>query len=274
VGALIDLQAPPERPDHPILRRPETLLPAPAGVAAVVTGSAGFLGTRVLRHLNAPEDGLGVAFDLPESVLDIAVLRRLCEPGDWCLHLAADKYATSAEDRPGQVADLNVRGTQNVVDAFGPNVVLASTCKAADPMTVYGASKLIAERIVLNAGGRVVRLVNVLGSTGSVVEQWNRLPLAKSLPVTSCKRYWMTPDEASRLLVAATGWPSGRYTLAAPLSGGPTAVMSVATRLFPGRRLRSIPLRRGDRPVERVVAEYESLEPFADGVLRIRHPFD
>jgi hypothetical protein len=50
--------------------------------------------------------------------------------------------------------------------------------------------------------------------------------------------------------------------------------MSVATRLFPGRRLRSIPLRRGDRPVERVVAEYESLEPFADGVLRIRHPFD
>ncbi|HWT24540.1 MAG TPA: polysaccharide biosynthesis protein [Solirubrobacteraceae bacterium] len=237
------------------------------GAHVLVTGSGGFIGQRVVGLLTA-HWAWPVSCEPPDRcVLD----PRLLPEADWCIHLAAHKYATTAEDAPAHVADLNIRGTQNVVDRYGPNVVLASTCKAADPMTVYGASKLIAERVVLNAGGRVVRLVNVIGSTGSVVEQWAQLPEHAPVPVTDCYRMWMTRREAARLLLAATAWPSGRYALDLP---GPEPVFAMAARLHPGRPTVRVPLRRGDRRVERLVAESEIAEPWVPGVIRIEHPAD
>jgi FlaA1/EpsC-like NDP-sugar epimerase len=148
-----------------------------------------------------------------------------------------------------------VLGTGNVVRAV-PRVVLASTCKAAAPITCYGASKFIAERAVLNAGGSVVRLVNVLGSAGSVTEVWDAVPEGEPIPVTNCDRMFMDPDHAARLLVGALDRPSGRY--------GPNGVVSVhmdvmARRLHPNRKKIRVPLRNGDRPVERLSNEYERI---------------
>ena len=175
------------------------------------------------------------------------------ETFDRCIHLAAHKYATTAEELPEQVAELNIRGTANVVRASGCPVILASTCKAADPCTVYGASKLIAERIVLNAGGTVVRLVNVVGSTGSVLEIWDQTE--GPIPVTDCKRMWIGASRAASLFVRALTLEPGRY---APLVGPPTTVASLAESYAPEREYEPVPLRRGDRPVERLVGEYET----------------
>jgi FlaA1/EpsC-like NDP-sugar epimerase len=253
------------------LGRQETHLPLPAlkGLTVAVSGSGGYIGSRVMGLL-AECGAIPVQCDLPYE----NVLKKLSLPdADWCLHLAAHKYATTAEDSPALVADVNVRGTANVIERYGSNVVLASTCKAADPMTVYGASKLIAERVALNAGARVVRFVNVLGSTGSVLDLWADVPEYAPVPVAVwCERMWMTEDEAMRLMVAAMGWPSGRYCPDVP---EPERMEQFARRaLGPDRTLTPIRPRRGDRERERLIAEYETAAPYVPGVLRINHPAD
>jgi FlaA1/EpsC-like NDP-sugar epimerase len=233
----------------------------------LVTGSGGFIGQRVGALLE--EHGATVLGCEPPNG-DVLYAASLPD-ADYCIHLAAHKYATTAEDTPATVADLNIRGTANVIDRYGPNVVLASTCKAADPMTVYGASKLIAERIVLNAGAKVVRFVNVCGSVGSVAEIWADTPADEPLKVTSCYRMWMTEAEAVRLLIAALDWPTGRYALDVP---DPEAVWETMKRLHPNRTYDFMPPRRGDRVRERLVAEYETTVPHVSGVVAIKHPAD
>lgn len=236
----------------------------------LVTGGHGFLGQLVCGLLQ--EQGHeALPFDLPLDVLDARALVRASAQADACIHLAAHKHAPYGEDQPAEVAETNIVGTRNVVTVFGPNVVLASTCKAADPMTCYGASKLIAERIALNAGGKVVRLVNVWGSSGSVAEIWQQIPAGHPLPVTESHRMTITPGQATDLMCGALDWPCGRY---APDCGEPVSMASIARTLFPGRDLSVIPLRRGDRPVERLLGEYERARPWSEGAIRIEHPAD
>lgn len=235
----------------------------------LVTGSSGYIGRRVMCQLDlAGYDA--VPFDLPHDVLDEDALTVASQGVDACIHLAAHKHAGHGEDDPATVALDNINGVQNVVAEFGPNVVFASTCKAADPMTCYGASKLIGERIVLNAGGRVVRLVNVEASSGSVLELWADVPENEPLPVTQCERMWMTAEQAAWLFVRALKLPSGRY---APDAGEPVPVWTTAAKHFPGRHLLPMPLRRGDRPVERLVAEYERSGLLEPGVVQITSTF-
>lgn len=250
------------------LNRPEILLPLPdlTGASVLVTGSSGFLGQRVVSLLG-DHGAVPIECDVDQPI-DVLRLSTLPD-ADYCIHLAAHKYATTAEDAPAAVADLNIRGTANVIDRYGANVVLASTCKAADPMTVYGASKLIAERVALNARAKVVRFVNVIGSSGSVAQIWE--DTEGPLTVTPCYRMWMTEDEAVRLMVAALGWESGRYCLDVP---EPEPVVEMLRRLHPERAYRFDLPRRGDRLRERLVGEYEWTFPMANGVRRISHPAD
>jgi FlaA1/EpsC-like NDP-sugar epimerase len=222
----------------------------------LVTGSRGFVGQLVMAELER-RGHTALACDVDEGAGDI--LSEFWDPPqcDAVIHLAADKYAGVGEEFPARTADLNVRGTQHVVDnRWDARVVLASTCKAAAPITCYGASKLIAERIVLNAGGTVLRLVNVLGSSGSVTDVWDDVPESEPLPVTECVRMWMRASDAARLLVRALGLYPGRY---APARSGyrERTPEDVAAELYPGREVVTVPLRRGDRPIEKLTNEYE-----------------
>ncbi len=240
----------------------------------LITGSDGFIGGLCRSRLQ--EAGVkSEGYDLPHDVTDLSELTAFTtgwRQGTSCLHLAAHKHAPYGEECPAEVAQTNIVGTHNVVKLFGPDVVLASTCKAADPMTAYGASKLIAERIVLNAGGKVVRLVNVWGSSGSVADTWDQIPENDPLPVASdCRRMWMSHGDAVQLLTAALTWPSGRY---APTPGDPVSMVDHTARVYPYRAMTLISPRRGDRPTERLVAEYEWSEPWSEGVQRIFHPAD
>ena len=181
--------------------------------------------------------------DIGQDIMSDFCLRRIVAFGpDLIYHLAAHKYATRGEDDPVVTAGLNITGTYRIVELGFP-VVLASTCKAGDAVTCYGASKLIAERIVLNAGGRVLRLVNVIGSTGSVADIWASLEPSDLLPVTACSRMWITIEDAiDRFLEVAT-LPAGKYVCA----GERLKVSELADRLYPGRPHQRVPVRRGDR---------------------------
>jgi hypothetical protein len=232
----------------------------------LVTGSSGHLARHVIPLLEFAGHEV-IPYDLPDNdVLDYAKLGRAAASADWCVHLAGLKYADRAETDPLPTVDVNVHGTANVVGAFGPNVVLASTCKAADPETVYGCSKLIAERIVLDAGGRVARLVNVLGSVGSVTEIWEAVPADKPLPVCDATRLFIENQQAADLLVSAVEWPPGRYGPHAPARRKMSEVGAV---LYPGREQAEIPLRRGDRKHERLFADCEWTEYWTRRFVRI-----
>ena len=109
--------------------------------------------------------------------------------------------------------EVNVLGTRNVLAHApeGSHVVTASTCKACEPETAYGASKLVAERVTLNAGGSVARFYNVVESSGNVFEIWSELDPSEPLEVTPCRRYFISLAEAVSLVVWTAILPPARY---------------------------------------------------------------
>lgn len=236
-------------------------------MTALVTGAQGSVG----QHLVPRLDDNVWATDVLE--LDVTDAREVMRVVRWCrpeliYHLAGAKHAPDGELDPADVADVNITGTLNVLSAaarVGAKVVVTSTCKACDPETAYGASKLIAERATLNAGGVVVRFHNVPESSGNVFRLWESLPADEPLPVTDCWRYFTPIEKAVDLLVAAADLPSGRY---AWNPGEPRWIPDVAEELYPGREQTRIPARRGDRQREPLVAACEQAWPH-DGWLRI-----
>lgn len=137
-------------------------------------------------------------------------------------HAAAHKHVPLMELNVAEAIMNNVLGTYNVVEAaVQQNVdrlVLISSDKAIRPVNVMGATKRLAEMIVLNAAGRsgrafsVVRFGNVLGSRGSVVPLFKR-QIAAGGPVTvthpDMKRYFMTIPEAVHLVLQASAMGKG-----------------------------------------------------------------
>lgn len=187
-------------------------------------------------------------------------------------HLAAAKDAPEGEVDPNRVLQVNATGTANVLRRWpGARVILASTCKACVPETVYGASKLIAERLVLNAGGSVARFHNVVETHGNVFEKWAALE-DRPLPVTDCSRYFIHVDQATDLLVSILGLAPGRYLID---PGSIERMVDIANRFYPGREVVHIPRRRGDRAVEPLVAPHEILLPTdIERVLKVVSPHD
>lgn len=190
-------------------------------------------------------------------------------------HLAGAKHAPEGELDPAGVAETNITGTTNVLAAaekIGAKVVLASSCKACNPETAYGATKLIAERMVLNAGGTVARFYNVIETCGNVFETWRELPDTDPVPVTPCARYFISIEQAIDLLLWAAVLPTGRYCVD---PGAPVRMETMAARLYPGRPQRKIPPRRGDRVREPRYAVGEVAVPldFA-GVESVWSPHD
>jgi UDP-N-acetylglucosamine 4,6-dehydratase len=116
------------------------------------------------------------------DVRDAARLRRAFEGVDYVVHAAALKQVPACEYNPMEAVKTNILGSSNVVDAAldasVERVIALSTDKAVNPINLYGATKLAAEKLFVQsntyAGGRTtrfscVRYGNVLGSRGSVV---------------------------------------------------------------------------------------------------------
>lgn len=239
----------------------------------LVTGAAGSIGVPLVERLQRADDAvLATDIESCDVLSEEAVQTTVAffRP-DVIYHLAADKHAPQGERDPAYTALLNISGTENVLaNANGAKVVLASTCKACDPETAYGASKLIAERMVLNASGVVVRYYNVRETAGNVFRLWESLGVSEPVPWTDCWRYFVSLDDAVALTVRAMSLPSGRYTLD---PGDPVHMHGEADRLYPRRKLVEVPRRRGDRRRELLCASSEELSPY-EGLVRVESPHD
>lgn len=218
-----------------------------AGRRVLVTGGGGSIGSELCRqlmrfgpsHLIVLGHGENSVFEvcneldrLAESQLDrsplivpvIADIRDLnrlravfaTHRPELVFHAAAHKHVPLMEEHPVEAVSNNVTGTRNLLDVAVENgiqhFVMISSDKAVNPTSVMGATKRVAEMLVLNAArisGRpyvVVRFGNVLGSRGSVVLTFKR-QIAAGGPVTvthpEMKRYFMTIPEAVQLVLQA-----------------------------------------------------------------------
>jgi UDP-N-acetylglucosamine 4,6-dehydratase/5-epimerase len=128
---------------------------------------------------------------------------------DYVIHAAALKQVPAAEYNPVECIKTNIHGAENVIHAAFANnvekVIALSTDKAANPINLYGATKLVSDKLFVAAnnvaGGHrtrfaVVRYGNVVGSRGSVVPFFQRLieEGCESLPITDARmtRFWIT----------------------------------------------------------------------------------
>ncbi|MFA6409824.1 MAG: UDP-N-acetylglucosamine 4,6-dehydratase (inverting) [Gammaproteobacteria bacterium] len=152
------------------------------------------------------------------DVRDEERLKRAMRDVDMVVHAAAMKQVPAAEYNPMECIKTNVNGAQNVVQAALENdvekVIALSTDKAANPINLYGASKLVSDKIFVAAnniaGGHkttfsVVRYGNVVGSRGSVIPYFKKLIAAgvNELPVTDPRmtRFWITLQQGVDFVV-------------------------------------------------------------------------
>ena len=147
------------------------------------------------------------------DVRDLSRLNMAMDGINFVVHAAALKQVPAAEYNPMECIKTNILGAQNVIDASINNnvekVVALSTDKAANPINLYGATKLSSDKLFIAAnnlsGGRqikfsVVRYGNVFGSRGSVVPLFLNFKKAgtKKYPITDKRmtRFWITLDQA------------------------------------------------------------------------------
>lgn len=143
------------------------------------------------------------------DVRDYDRLKQAMRDVDFVIHAAALKQVPAAEYNPMEAVKTNVHGAENVMRAALANevrkVIALSTDKAANPINLYGATKLASDKLFIAAnniaGGHetrfsVVRYGNVVGSRGSVVPFFKRLieQGAEKLPITDKRmtRFWIT----------------------------------------------------------------------------------
>jgi len=213
-----------------------------SGKTVMVTGAGGSIGSELCRQISrwGPSEllllGHGensifeVLMELNENYPTIPIHPLICDIRDYprlnalfklhrpqvVYHAAAHKHVPLMEVNVEDAVSNNILGTNNVVNAAIENdvdqLVMISTDKAIRPVNVMGATKRIAELLVLDAANRsgkefsVVRFGNVLGSRGSVVPLFKR-QIARGGPITvthpDMKRYFMTIPEAVYLVLQA-----------------------------------------------------------------------
>ena len=143
------------------------------------------------------------------DVRDLSRLEKAMDGVDYVIHAAALKHVPIAEYNPMECIKTNVMGAENVINSSIKNrikkVIALSTDKAANPINLYGATKLASDKLFIAANNikgsqdtifSVVRYGNVIGSRGSVIPFFQKLVKenAKEIPITDPKmtRFWIT----------------------------------------------------------------------------------
>jgi FlaA1/EpsC-like NDP-sugar epimerase len=290
----------------PVATDPDRIATMLRGRRVLVTGAGGSIGAEISRQaaLSAPE--LLVLLDHDETHLHdvMATLPHAAEPAlvdirdalrlrrvflkyrpDVVFHAAAHKHVPMLETAPSEAVMTNIVGTDNVIEAANAvdvsHFVLISTDKAVRPSSVMGASKSVAEQLVLakaQASGRTwcgVRFGNVLGSRGSVIPTFARqIQAGGPVTVTDARmtRYFMTIPEAVQLVLQAAAMSRGGELFMLEM-GQPIRILDLAQRMIrlSGRRPGTdVEIRiSGMRPGEKL---HEELHKPEEAELPTDHP--
>jgi|SRR5215218_1178155 len=263
------------------------------GKTILVTGGTGSFGSRFIERLLSDHEPHSVRVfsrdELKQSELqrrfadetrlryllgdvrDLARLTRATRGVDVIVHAAALKQVEAAEYNPFEAVQTNVLGAENVVSAAIENdvpvTVALSTDKAVNPVNLYGATKLCAEKIVTQGNAYAVdsearfasvRYGNVVGSRGSVVPLFKAQRETGVFTITDTRmtRFWITLDEAVDFVMSCMGLMSGGEVFVPKL---PSArVVDIAAALDPDAEQRIIGIRPGEKLHEVMITADEA----------------
>lgn len=222
-------------------------------------------------------------------------LRRAFHEVDLIVHAAALKQVPAAEYNPTEFIKTNVTGTMNVIDAAletGVKKVIAlSTDKAVNPINLYGATKLCADKLVVAANSyvgkrgyplfSVVRYGNVLGSRGSIIPYWKELIAkgVKQLPITdrNMTRFWISLDDAVEFVLRSFERMYGGEIFVPKVPS--MKIIDLAEAIAPDLEKKIIGIREGEKLHELLISQddaphtlaYEGFYLIAPHTIK-RHP--
>jgi UDP-N-acetylglucosamine 4,6-dehydratase len=196
------------------------------------------------------------------DVRDYERLRQAMRGIDYVIHAAALKQVPSAEYNPMECIKTNILGAANVINAAIDNevekVMALSTDKAANPINLYGATKLASDKLFIAAnnmaGGHrtrfaVTRYGNVVGSRGSVVPFFNKLLAegAEELPVThpAMTRFWITLQDGVDFVLKNFLRMKGGEIFVPKIPS--MRIMDLCESLAPGKPTKIIGIRPGEK---------------------------
>jgi UDP-N-acetylglucosamine 4,6-dehydratase/5-epimerase len=207
------------------------------------------------------------------NVRDRDRLYRAFSGVDIVIHAAALKHVTIAEYNPIEAIKTNIDGATNIIDAAidrgVERVVALSTDKAVNPINLYGATKLVSDKLFVSgnayAGGTptnfsVVRYGNVTGSKGSVVPFFRSLVDRGEtvLPITDYRmtRFWITLDQGVDMVFRALNEAYGGEIYVSKIPS--YYVKDMAKAIKPEAELKEVGIREGEKLHEVMITEEDS----------------
>jgi UDP-N-acetylglucosamine 4,6-dehydratase (inverting) len=205
------------------------------------------------------------------DVRDEARLIRATEGIDVIIHAAALKQVPTAEYNPDECIKTNIGGAENVVSAALKQnvkiVVALSTDKAAAPINLYGATKLVSDKLFISAnnikGSRdlrfsVVRYGNVMGSRGSVIPFFMKQGKTGELPVThkDMTRFNISLEEGVEMVLWAIENARGGEILVPKIPS--YSIDTVAKAIAPGANIKYVGIRPGEKLHEEMITSSDS----------------
>lgn len=206
------------------------------------------------------------------DVRDRERLERAFDGVDIVVHAAALKQVPAIEYNPTEAIKTNINGSQNVIDAAldaqVKKVLLISSDKAVQPINLYGATKLAAEKLFVAANVyrsdarpialSVVRYGNVVGSRGSFVELLRSQRTTGTITLTHEKmtRFWITIERVMDVVLESLSLMQGGEIFVPKM--GNMSVVDVVKMLTPECDIKVIGVRPGEKLHEVLITEYEA----------------
>ena len=258
------------------------------GKSVLITGGTGSFGKRLVRTLLDTSDAHRIivfsrdelkqyemreTYDDPRiryfigDVRDRRRLERAFDGVDVVVHAAALKQVPAAEYNPFEAVKTNIHGAQNVIEAAidrcVERVVALSTDKASSPLNLYGATKLVSDKLFVQgnayASGKrtkfaVVRYGNVVGSRGSVVPFFQAKAGSGVLPITDERmtRFWITLQQGVDFVLSSLEAMHGGELFVPKIPS--MRIMDLAQALVPDARIDVVGIRPGEKLHEEMIS--------------------
>ncbi|MGM0462815.1 MAG: UDP-N-acetylglucosamine 4,6-dehydratase (inverting) [Fibrobacterota bacterium] len=249
----------------------KTILKKYSGVNKIVIYSRDELKQFELKQQYPREDYPQLRFFIGD-VRDDRRLKRACQDIDIIVHAAAMKQVDTAEYNPGECILTNVTGAENVIDSAiqcgVKDVVALSTDKACAPINLYGATKLVSDKLFTAANNirgksdirfSVVRYGNVMGSRGSVVPFFLKKRTEGVIPIThtDMTRFNISLKEGVDLVLFALQNHLGGEIFVPKIPS--YRITDVAQAVAPDCKTAIVGIRPGEKIHEEMITETDSL---------------
>lgn len=277
------------------------------GKTLLITGATGSFGTAFIREVLRRYDVEAIrAFSRDElkqgelvqtlddsrvrlllgDVRDLERLRMATRGVDVIVHAAALKQVPACEYNPFEAVQTNIIGAQNVISAAIDNrvplTISLSTDKAVNPVNLYGATKLCAEKIVAQAGVysggtpsrfASVRYGNVAGSRGSVIPIFLQQAVAGRVTITDERmtRFWITLGQAVEFVLSCIPLVRGGETFVPKIPS--MRILDVAAALAPDAEVAVTGIRPGEKLHEVLLTEDEARHAYDTGDRYVITPY-